>query len=56
MLRGFGALSGQLRMRYVIVAVSIAFFLIWDGWKNDGEYLAMAVRFLKNVFSVIGLG
>jgi hypothetical protein len=43
-------------MRYVLIAVTVAFFLIWDGWKNDGEYLAIVVRFLRHVFTAIGLG
>lgn len=42
-------------MRYVIVAVTVAFFLIWDGWKNDGEYVAILVRALRHLFSAIGL-
>ncbi|CDX31037.1 conserved hypothetical protein [Mesorhizobium plurifarium] len=31
-------------MRYVIVIVAIAFFLIWDGVYNHGHYLDVAVK------------
>jgi hypothetical protein len=47
--------SKEGRLRYVIIAVSIAFFLIWDGLKNDGEYLAQGVRMMVRAFSAIGL-
>jgi hypothetical protein len=30
-------------MRWVIVVVSIAIFIIWDGLKNDGHYIELAV-------------
>lgn len=31
-------------MRYVIVIMSITFFLIWDGMYNDGKALNAGVR------------
>ena len=31
-------------MRYVIVFVVIAFFLIWDGVYNQGHYLDLGVQ------------
>jgi hypothetical protein len=42
-------------LRYVIVIVAIALFLIWDGLKNDGRYLAEFVRFLTHLFRMIGV-
>ncbi len=36
-------------MRYVIVIVSIAFFLIWDGLYNEGRYLDTTVREVSRV-------
>jgi hypothetical protein len=36
-------------MRYVIVIVSIAFFLIWDGIYNQGRYLDITVREVSRV-------
>ena len=41
-------------MRYVVAVVSVALFLIWDGVRNDGEYLAQAVRMLTHAFRWIG--
>ena len=42
-------------MRYVIVIVVIAGFLIWDGLHNHGEYLAEGVRTLRHLFRVLGV-
>jgi len=36
-------------MRYVIVIVAIAFFLIWDGLYHHGEYLDAAVREMSRI-------
>jgi hypothetical protein len=36
-------------MRYVIVIVAIAFFLIWDGLYNQGRYLDTTVREMSRV-------
>jgi hypothetical protein len=36
-------------MRYVIVIVAIAFFLIWDGLYNHGRYLDTTVREMSRV-------
>lgn len=38
-----------LAMRYVIVIISITFFLIWDGLYNRGEYLDATVREMSRV-------
>ena len=36
-------------MRYVVVIMAIAFFLIWDGLYNQGRYLDTAVRSATHV-------
>ena len=36
-------------MRYVIVIVAIAFFLIWDGLYNRGHYLDVTVREVSRI-------
>jgi hypothetical protein len=36
-------------MRYVIVIVAIAFFLIWDGLYNHGHYLDVTVREMSRI-------
>ncbi|WP_258593311.1 hypothetical protein [Mesorhizobium sp. AR07] len=36
-------------MRYVIVISAVAFFLIWDGLYNHGQYLDTAVRGITHV-------
>jgi hypothetical protein len=36
-------------MRYVIVIVAIAFFLIWDGLYNQGRYLDTTVREMSRI-------
>ena len=36
-------------MRYVIVIVSITFFLIWDGLYHHGSYLDMTVREMSRI-------
>lgn len=38
-----------LDMRYVIVILTITFFLIWDGLYNQGRYLDIAIRDLTHV-------
>lgn len=38
-----------LAMRYVIVILTITFFLIWDGLYNQGRYLDIAIRDLTHV-------
>ena len=43
-------------MRYVIVIVVCAFFLIWDFLYNDAEYLGHGVSLLTHVFRWIGVG
>ena len=40
-------------MRYVIIIVSLAFLVIWDGLSNDGRYLDYSVRNVKNVVRMI---
>ena len=42
-------------MRYVIVIVAIAFFIIWDGLYNQGIYLDYFRRFIGNMLRAIGL-
>ncbi len=42
-------------MRYVIVIVGFALFLMWDGFYNGGHYTSEGVRALRNlVHSVTG--
>ncbi len=36
-------------MRYVIVIVGFAFFLIWDGIYNGGQYTSEGVRALRHL-------
>lgn len=40
-------------MRYVIVIVALAFFLIWDGLYNQGRYLDAGVRSLKQTVAYV---
>ena len=42
-------------MRYVIVIVAIAFFIIWDGLYNQGIYLDYFILFIVNMLLAIGL-
>ncbi|MEZ5781213.1 MAG: hypothetical protein R3D70_06145 [Rhizobiaceae bacterium] len=42
-------------MRYVIVIVTLAFFVIWDGLYNQGRYLDHFIRFLASMLRAIGL-
>jgi hypothetical protein len=42
-------------MRYVIVIVAIAFFIIWDGLYNQGIYLDYFFLFIVNMLRAIGL-
>ena len=41
-------------MRYVITVCLITGFLIWDGYSNDGHYVDMTVREIRNLMAVIG--
>jgi hypothetical protein len=41
-------------MRYVILIVGLTVFIIWDMVKNEGAYLDMAARFVRNLFRMIG--
>ncbi len=41
-------------MRYVIVIVAIAFFIIWDGLYNQGVYLDRFFRLLVSVMRSVG--
>ena len=36
-------------MRYVVVIMAIAFFLIWDGLYNQGRYLDTTVREMSRI-------
>jgi len=36
-------------MRYVLVIIAIAFFLIWDGLYNQGRYLDTTVREMSRI-------
>ena len=36
-------------MRYVVVIMAIAFFLIWDGLYHQGRYLDTTVREMSRV-------
>ena len=36
-------------MRYVVVIMAIAFFLIWDGLYNSGRYLDTSVREMSRI-------
>ncbi len=40
-------------MRYVIVIVAIAFFLIWDGLYNHGYYLDQTVREMSRIVRTV---
>jgi hypothetical protein len=40
-------------MRYVIIIVSVALLVIWDGLYNDGQYLDFSVRSVKNVVRMV---
>jgi hypothetical protein len=42
-----------LAMRYVIVIVALAFFLIWDGMYNQGRYLDLAVRDVSHAVTYV---
>jgi len=42
-----------LAMRYVIVIVAIAFFLIWDGLYNHGYYLDQTVREMSRIVRTV---
>lgn len=42
-------------MRYVIVIVAIAFFVIWDGLYNRGDYLDAFIRLIAGLLRSIGL-
>jgi len=40
-------------MRYVIVIVAFAFFLIWDGPYNQGRYMDAGVKGLKHAVTYV---
>jgi hypothetical protein len=40
-------------MRYVIAVCLLTGFLIWDGYRNDGRYLAMAVREVQHLTRLV---
>ncbi|WP_269929864.1 hypothetical protein [Aminobacter sp. HY435] len=40
-------------MRYVIVIMSITFFLIWDGMYNGGKVLSSSVREAHRVVRMV---
>lgn len=42
-------------MRYVIVIVAIAFFIIWDGLYNQGVYLDQFIKMIVQLLSMVGL-
>lgn len=42
-------------MRYVIVAVVIAGFLIWDSTSNGGQMTDSAVRSLRSLLRMLGI-
>ncbi len=42
-----------MAMRYVIVIVSLAFLIIWDGLYNQGRYLDYSVRSVRNVVHMV---
>ena len=42
-------------MRYVIVIFTIACFLIWDGWFNNGIYADRLLRQFLGLLSYLGL-
>jgi hypothetical protein len=45
----------SIPMRYVIAAVIVALFLIWDGLANDSHYTAYGVRLITHAFKAIGI-
>lgn len=42
-------------MRYVILIVSVAFFVIWDGLYNNGSYLDFFIGELIRLMRMAGL-
>ena len=40
-------------MRYVIVIVGFAVFLIWDGFYNGGQYTSEGVRSLRHLVNMV---
>ncbi|MGP2492273.1 hypothetical protein ACTDI4_11675 [Mesorhizobium sp. PUT5] len=42
-----------MAMRYVIVIVAFAFFLIWDGLYNQGRYMDAGVKGLKQAVTYV---
>ncbi|MET3792566.1 hypothetical protein [Aquamicrobium terrae] len=40
-------------MRYVIIIVTIACFIIWDGLYNGGRYIDASVTSVKNVVRMV---
>jgi len=43
-------------MRYVVVIVAIAFFVIWDGLYNKGIYLDEFIKMIVQLLQMVGLG
>ena len=52
-VRGCG--QGAKAVRYVIVIIAIAFFIIWDGLYNQGIYLDQFIRMLVDLMHAVGL-
>ena len=42
-------------MRYVIAVCIVTGFLIWDAVYNNGHYLDMRVRELRNLARLVGI-
>jgi hypothetical protein len=40
-------------MRYVIVVVAVAIFIVWDGLKNNGQYIDMGVREINRLMAML---
>ena len=40
-------------MRYVIVICAVTFFLLWDGFYNQGRYLDTTVREMSRIVRYI---
>ena len=45
----------EARVRYVIAVCIVTGFLIWDGAYNNGHYLDMLVRELRNLARLVGI-
>ena len=42
-------------MRNVAVLAFLMFFFLWDGLFNRGQYLDHTIRFIRWIFSFVGL-